>query len=388
MITNVGKSIMAKYLIGQAPSYASHIAIGCGAKPKDITEPFDDYSEKKDLEFEMLRAPIVSRGYVTEDGVSKIVFTAEMPTQERYEITEIGLYPAGSNQYAVGYDSRVLYYFTRQEPWKYQETLLTTIDAPLDEQNTNNDIDQYEDISLPEAQRVAKPKIIQTNATNKVFANAERQLRSEQSRFLNNMVLIRGDFSGYDSVTNAIPAQSLEYISLSPVAISLEKNAPTDKLKFAFSIINVDGNVADAEFINPAKAQFRLDFVTTSGKTAKFSGEIVSNLYGGEADFSNNRYYVVSADIDDLVRESGFSWNTVNSIRVYANVLTTSDGVTFTDSDKFYFAADAIRLDNLNSYNPLYGLTAYTTVKSVDARPIVKLPNTTSLVEFRLGIGV
>ncbi len=33
MITNTGKSIMAKYLVGQAPAYASHIAIGCGAKP-------------------------------------------------------------------------------------------------------------------------------------------------------------------------------------------------------------------------------------------------------------------------------------------------------------------------------------------------------------------
>ena len=33
MITNTGKSIIAKYLVGQAPAYASYIAIGCGPKP-------------------------------------------------------------------------------------------------------------------------------------------------------------------------------------------------------------------------------------------------------------------------------------------------------------------------------------------------------------------
>ena len=33
MITTNGKQIIAKYLIGQTPSFASHIAVGCGKKP-------------------------------------------------------------------------------------------------------------------------------------------------------------------------------------------------------------------------------------------------------------------------------------------------------------------------------------------------------------------
>ena len=33
MITNSGKQILAKYLIEQAPSYASHIPVGCGLNP-------------------------------------------------------------------------------------------------------------------------------------------------------------------------------------------------------------------------------------------------------------------------------------------------------------------------------------------------------------------
>jgi len=44
LITNTGRTILAKYLIGQAPAYASHIALGVGATPLDNSESFGDYS--------------------------------------------------------------------------------------------------------------------------------------------------------------------------------------------------------------------------------------------------------------------------------------------------------------------------------------------------------
>jgi len=34
MITNTGKTIIGKYLLGQAPAFASYIAVGCGPKPR------------------------------------------------------------------------------------------------------------------------------------------------------------------------------------------------------------------------------------------------------------------------------------------------------------------------------------------------------------------
>lgn len=373
---------MSKYLIGQAPAYASHIAIGCGATPKDLDEPFGDYSEKSALDFEMLRAPIISRGYVVEDGISKIVFTAELPTQERYELTELGLYSAGSNQYAVGFDSRVLYYFSRQEPWRLDEIPVVAIDKPLDENNNANNIDQFED----EDQTVPRPLVFQTNATNKVFSNASRQIRNEQSRFLNNMILLRGDFSAIDGTEEI--SSSANYISLSPISINLDKNAPTDKIKVAFSIINREGNLIDQEPAQPSKVKLLIEFVTTTNETAKFRTEISSTLIGGSADFANNRYHVLTADIKDLIKSSGFLWSQVNSLRVYSAVLESDGQGGFISSDKFYSALDAIRLDNINSYSPIYGLTAYTVIKNLDARPIVKLPNTNSLVEFRLAVGV
>ena len=52
MITNTGKNIIGKYLLGQAPAYASYIAIGCGPTPLDTNDVPEDASEKKYLDFD------------------------------------------------------------------------------------------------------------------------------------------------------------------------------------------------------------------------------------------------------------------------------------------------------------------------------------------------
>jgi hypothetical protein len=51
MITNTGKNILAKYLLGQASAYASYIAIGCGSKPLNSDAILGDYSNKERLDF-------------------------------------------------------------------------------------------------------------------------------------------------------------------------------------------------------------------------------------------------------------------------------------------------------------------------------------------------
>ena len=139
MITNTGKNILAKYLVGQTPSYASHIAVGCGPKPLDQDGTLPDFSNKKSLDFEMFRVPIISRGFVDELGVSKVVLTAELPTQERYEITEVGLFSAASNPAAGAFDSKNIYSFTDLESWKYssQGSEIPVIYSPLDDRVVN-----------------------------------------------------------------------------------------------------------------------------------------------------------------------------------------------------------------------------------------------------------
>ena len=164
MITNIGKNLLAKYLVGQTPSYASHIAVGCGTKPvvSDYTFSSEELTllkNKESLDFEMFRAPIISRGFVNENGLSKVVLTAELPTEERYEITEVGIFSAGSNPVAGSFDSRVVYSFADTDNWRYSIDGASPIDipvqySPLDGDSNNGTINQTS-------------KIFSTNADNR-----------------------------------------------------------------------------------------------------------------------------------------------------------------------------------------------------------------------------
>jgi hypothetical protein len=47
-----------------------------------------------------------------------------------------------------------------------------------------------------------------------------------------------------------------------------------------------------------------------------------------------------------------------------------------------------MRLENISTVNPLYGLTGYSVIQNVDASTIVKSPNTSNYIEFRFSVGV
>jgi hypothetical protein len=103
----------------------------------------------------------------------------------------------------------------------------------------------------------------------------------------------------------------------------------------------------------------------------------------GEHDFDNNRYVVASTDIQDLYKSEGFTWNTVDVIKVYVSVI--KDGLP---SEDFYVFLDALRLDNVSVVNPLYGLTGYSVIRNTDSKTITKLANTTNFIEFRFAMDV
>ena len=379
MITETGKNILGKYLVGTAPAYASYIAVGCGATPKAsgysfTTQDKAAYAAKTALDFEMFRVPITSRGFIEEDGQTKLVFSAEVPTTNRYEITEIGIYSAGSNPSAVGYDSRTLYAFTREEPWKYDEQVLYTQDSPLDKGLTSNDLH-------PDYQQ--KP-VIQTNATNKIFANLGRQERSEQARYLNNMIMLASNFSNLSGSTLAgVSLANKEKISLS-TKIDLSQNSPLDELRLALSVVDVD---SDAD-VAPNRVRVVAEFTTIDN-----SGSIRFNFESTAGSLSNSRYQVLSTTIGSGVVTGNFIWSKVNNVNFYGAAVDASGNIIKDGSNlpTYFVSLDALRLENVNSINPLYGMTGYTVIRNSEngfARPIVKLPNSSAIVEFRLGIGV
>jgi len=380
MITNTGKNILSKFLISQAPAYASYISIGCGPKPLLAGDPevlFGDYSDYTELDFEMLRLPIVSKGYIKDDSdIEKIVFTAELPTQERYEITEVGVYSAGSNPSAVGFDSRMLFTFSENEGWEYGDGAL---EIPL-----ITDLDQSSDDADSNTINVSNSAFFFTS-TNRIFANANRTERYERPRILNGSLAIVGDSSELPQLgitEEIIPEPGSEYIKLTGTLVNLNKNAPTDLLKVAFSVMNKDGD--DSGQI-PDEVHLLVKFMSSSNENIYANMQIgLGNGSGaGEHDFTENRYVVVAKQLQELFYKPGFSWGLVDEVRVYASVVESG-----TPSDNFYVALDGLRLDNTATQNPLYGLTGYTVFKTENAETVIKNQNTKNYIEFRFGIEV
>jgi hypothetical protein len=47
-----------------------------------------------------------------------------------------------------------------------------------------------------------------------------------------------------------------------------------------------------------------------------------------------------------------------------------------------------MRLENVATVNPLYGLTGYSVIKNTDATTVIKPSNTSNYIEFRFAIGL
>jgi hypothetical protein len=380
MITNTGKTIIAKYLLGQAPAYASYLAIGCGATPLTTGDPLGNYSAKQNLDFEMFRVPISSRGFVNENGLDKIVLTAELPTEERYEISEIGIYSAGSNPSAGAYDSKTVFAFTQTENWQHHtaeaavaiNTFSTALDAP-----------EYDNVIA------VADSVFQTSGDNPIFFKSPRVERYERPRFLNNVILIQGDDSDITINEESGAAQDhfviepgSNHIHLTGANIDFTRNSPTDELRLAFSLISKDG----ASVTTPENVRIMVEFASTETETAeyaRFEAEVIDDSSGGAYDFSTERYFVVTKQLQELYTSANFTWNAVTVIKIYACVIDA--GIP---SNNYYVALDAMRLENISTVNPLYGLTGYSVIQNVDASTIVKSPNTSNYIEFRFSVGV
>jgi hypothetical protein len=465
MITNNGKDIIAKYLIGQAPAYASFIALGAGPRPLQSTESLADYSEKTELDFEMFRVQITSRGYVTDivngQPVSKVVFTAELPTEQRYEITEIGVYSAKNNPSALGRDGRIIYTFTEVENWEYHNENLAVglgqvITAPLFGESNDGIMNAApQDLSDPE-NPVWLPFVMSSN--NAILNSESRISKYERPRFLSAATLVPGDLSYLEPVTENATTEFVvkssedfyfgRHIHLEGITLDLSQNSPEDELKLAFSVMNRDEGYNS----EPSKVMILAEFASDESANpsyAKFQAEVIG--------IATNRYRVVTRKLKDLIKSNAFTWKAVGVVKIYVTVMESAeidsvmvssniatistktphgkkigeavtvkgvgepfDGTykvesvptassftfdltaddqsetTITDpqavaegpSSNFYVALDGMRFENTSSRNPLYGLTGYSEVRTFDAQPVIKEPNTSNLVEFRFGLDV
>jgi hypothetical protein len=124
----------------------------------------------------------------------------------------------------------------------------------------------------------------------------------------------------------------------------------------------------------------RVDFIDTVTNGKAVLKELIL-----EEDLAQTRYHVISKQLKDFTLEENFSWARVGEIRIYAQTVNS-----FGNSTEDYIILDGIRLDNVNTQNPLYGMIAYSRLKNQyeSGLPIEKIENSQGYIEYRIGINI
>ena len=445
MITNQGKEVIAKYLLGEAPAYASHISIGCGATPLDANDAYPSASvlaEKEVMDFEMIRVPITSRGFVDDNGTTKIALTAELPKDNRYDITEIGVWSAAANNLAIDSDSHIVFSFT--ESWQKNDTNLTTIPTltTIAASSSIGDINVLDNV-------------FSVSTDNQTLKDGLRMARKEGPRYLNSSILMSGNtseispallaitsasangskiiyshsspsgFSVGDRVTisgmsndllngfnqpisgasasqfaidstitastsatggyvwetgtfTAASAASTAPISIQLGAINLNASNNTPLDKFKLAFSLIDKTALGGS--DPDIVKILIKFARTTATNTEGFATIEIALDGSI--FTDNRYHVVEIPLSEIYYFGAF---TLADARICNIFVSVEDGGS--PSSDYYIALDGFRIDNLTTENPLYKMSGYSVVK-YDGRPITKPNNTNNYVEFRFALGI
>lgn len=372
MITDDGKKVLSKYLLGQIPAFATHIAIGCGATPLDADDALPSGLDLKEvLDFEMLRVPISSKGFIDDVDGTKISFTAELPTENRYEITEVGLWSAPNNSLARGFDSRILFNF--QEGWQKHSDSVSEIPY-LQTLGSGSTVTDNGNI------------VFKANCNDPVLEGEDRRARKEGPRFLNTSIFLRGDSSVIVGSDGSWSAQEDEnflstHIHLNNITFNIGQNSPSDELVLSFSLVDKDavGN-GNPEFVKLLVEFFRKEI-------SEDVGFAKAEILVDGADFSS-RYQTVRIPISDLITSTDFTASEIRVVKIYGYVAVDDGAGGFEGSTNHYIALDGLRIDNVSTENPLYKMVGYSPTRTSDGSPIIKINNTNNYVEFRFGIGV
>jgi hypothetical protein len=457
MITNTGKKIIAKFLLGQTSEFATHIAAGCGPTPLSPTESLTtqeviDIKNKTNLDFEMFRVPIISKGFIKENGVEKIVFKAEMPTEQRYQITEVGFFSGAANTLAGSFDSKTLSTFNPAENWIIaSDVSASTITTETINANISN--------SLSDFILTDKAKFVPSDAT--VFNSINRKDRQEPPRFYNRALLVSGNSCYLDSDGTSYNSYGYR-IENTSLAFNFSQNLPSDQIRFAISILsNIHNN--DTE---PYKVRFAIEFINNLPTLSALSPKARATMVLDSSDIADSRYYIFTKPLSSFKLDDGFSWANINLIRIYACVIdqtdvidqitnvalnqsvatvtapehglypgmkfdisgvsapysyfnqtnltvvsSTESTITFNHptansaspisasvisgsaqyeggNKNYKILLDGLRFENTTTDNPLYSLVGYDIVRESSSYPVIKTENSNNYIEYRFGIGV
>jgi hypothetical protein len=259
---------------------------------------------QKSLDFEMFRIPITSRGYINDNGINKVILTGELPTEERYEISEVGIFSAGSNVVASSSDSKTITAFSARDNWQYNSgTALSTPATIVSISDTNYNLTTTADA-------------FQTTSDNSVFLNSTiRSDRYETCRYLNNIYMMRGSTGNLTgSAGSFAKVSSSKFLQITNQTVDLSSNSTSDLLKVALSLVAVSGSGS----VVPDKIKVMVEFANGDGtQYARLEDELV------ESEYLDNRYIVITKRLDELTYSTIFDWREVSVIRIYVSTIDT-----------------------------------------------------------------
>jgi len=327
-----------------------------------------DFSAKSNLDFEIFRVPITSRSYFVENGISKVVFGAELPTQDRFYFTEAGIYSSGTNPVATNSDSRILYKFSSEELWERHETTSPYTFSIANSGLTAGAGGVISSTSIP----------VYLNNTDPIFENIQRSRYKEQPRFLESSLAIPGGYSTLNTTGDKWTYATTQHIHLTNQSLTLDSNSPSDAMVLAFSVLKRDPAASNPDV--DILVEFSGDETEAStGEYAQFQIEIKAADYSASGGYF---YFVKSSTIGDMNKSETFSWSNVKIVKVF---------VQASNDDATIVAIDGLRFENNfdNIANPLYGMVAYSPIYSVvstDYLPVLKEENSKNLVEINFDI--
>jgi hypothetical protein len=376
--SNVASIYIGTWLITSVTSNSFKFSIGDTTvrtlvSPSPSPKVILDFSNKTSLDLEMFRIPITTKNSFIENGLSKIMFSADLPTTNRYEISEIGIF-SDIRDNTAKVNSQTLFDFST-ETWQYHSsTSISDIlfkSIALDDGSFTNEI------------MVTDP-VFEANANNVVFNNATRINRQERPRFYNNSYFVYGNNAAFTVSSNKLtPSGTTNHIEISNISLSQLKGAsPSDEIKLALSIVNKAPATAAPDEIRVLLEFATIDSSGSSTSTYKYK-RFHGILTSTQQDFTKNRYVVFTKKLSELESSDQFDWDEVKFVKIYSSVLSSGS-----PSANYLLAFDTISFNYATSNNPLYGLTGYTVIKNTNNLTITKEENAQQTIQFQFVVGI
>ena len=331
------------------------------------------YAANPVMTFETKRLPIVSRGFANEDE-TQLVFTAELPSDERIVITEASLWTAASDPNSLGSPSKMLFTMAPEEGWvAHTSTGMSSFET----------ISSLSEGTLSIDKTLVDP-IFAVETNNALFQSLPRQNQYEGGRVGKTMIGLRGDTAnitragGYGSAS-----VGSSHIHVDTRALDFSANGTGDELRLALFVATAP---SDDLAVPPANVKLLVEFLYSESDTsgyAKMYAEIP------ESDLAGNRYKVISAPLYSFVYSPSFSWSNVRVVKISVQVEPTE--ISGLGADDYFVFLDGMRFENLSSNNPLYAMTGYSIVRNgalTPPMPVVSDEGEPGYVEFRLNLEV